>query len=367
MMSMKKQSLIFIALSFLFIPLYTQAATSLYLDPIEGVYSEGGTFSLKIRVNPSNECINAADIYLQYPTTSIKAIDIARGESIFSLWTEEPSINREAGIVHFSGGLPGGYCGRIDGDPGFTNILAEVVFQVPGLTIGPSGPKEGKITFSNNSTILLSDGLGTPTEIISQGSDFSIVPPGQATSTQGWFETLQEDATQPEPFSIRLVRDKSVFDGRWYIVFNTLDKQSGIDHYEVYETDIDNTGYTRTRPVKQSDWVEARSPYVLTDQSLNSIVRVRAIDKAGSERISTKVPEESLRTQTTAPISKTIFYVVALLIVVVIVLIVFLIFKKRKQAISDTIKHELEEEMQHTQNEPPVEQNEGNDDWNSQH
>jgi hypothetical protein len=41
--------------------------------------------------------------------------------------------------------------------------------------------------------------------------------------------------------------------------------------------------------------VETGSPYVLIDQSLNSTIRVRAIDKAGNVRIATLVPDPALR------------------------------------------------------------------------
>jgi hypothetical protein len=43
-------------------------------------------------------------------------------------------------------------------------------------------------------------------------------------------------------------------------------------------------------------WIEDRSPYVLKDQKLNSIIRVKAIDKAGNEYIATYIPDEALRT-----------------------------------------------------------------------
>jgi hypothetical protein len=43
-------------------------------------------------------------------------------------------------------------------------------------------------------------------------------------------------------------------------------------------------------------WVRAESPYVLKDQTLNSIIRVKAIDKAGNEYIATLIPDESLQT-----------------------------------------------------------------------
>ena len=41
---------------------------------------------------------------------------------------------------------------------------------------------------------------------------------------------------------------------------------------------------------KAPEWQVASSPYVLQDQSLGSTVRVRAVDKAGNERLAVFVP-----------------------------------------------------------------------------
>jgi hypothetical protein len=61
-----------------------------------------------------------------------------------------------------------------------------------------------------------------------------------------------------------------VFGGLYYIVFSTVDKQSGVDHYEVFENGA---------------WEKVVSPYKLPDQSLKSEIKVKAIDKAGNERV----------------------------------------------------------------------------------
>jgi LPXTG-motif cell wall-anchored protein len=330
--------------SFLFFATSAYALTNVYLDPGEGVYGEGSTFSTKIRIDPRDECINAVDITLSYPPNSIKAIDVARGESIMTLWPVEPTIDDEAGTVHFTAGIPGGYCGRVEGDPGFTNVLADVIFQVPGFTVGPKGPDDGEIVFSQDSQVLISDGFGTPADVVYQNASFQIVPPGEGSGSQDWFKTLSSDQTQPEPFTIQLVRDETVFDGKWYIVWNSTDKQSGIDHYEVYETDRENKGFVVGKKPKQAQWVRGSSPYVLTDQTLNSLISVKAIDKAGNERLATKIPDEGLRVNAPKSFNTTYVFVIVGIVVVLLLAGVFLIFRKKKKELSDTIKHELEEE-----------------------
>ncbi len=307
----------------------TASAASIYLEPQSGSYAQGTSFSIKVRVDNQNECINAGSFVLEYPNTSIRAIDVVRGESIFTLWTEDPVIDHENGHVRFSGGIPGGYCGRIEGDPGLTNVIAEVIFQVPGFTIGERGPDTGAVILGEDTTILLNDGRGTPAELVKGTSVFNIVPPGQGETNFDWFREVSEDTIKPEPFSIELIRDESVWDGRWFIVFNTLDKQSGIDHFEVYETDIKNEGFVHGKRDVASIWKDARSPYLLEDQSLNSVIRVRAFDKAGNDRIAGFVPDETLRETTREPLSKELFYIVLSLIGILAVGgIVFLMYRK---------------------------------------
>jgi hypothetical protein len=43
-------------------------------------------------------------------------------------------------------------------------------------------------------------------------------------------------------------------------------------------------------------WIITESPYVLVDQTLNSTIRVKAIDKAGNETIAVLVPDTAIRT-----------------------------------------------------------------------
>ena len=85
-----------------------------------------------------------------------------------------------------------------------------------------------------------------------------------------WQEELEKDTIPPEAFEIELYQDPSIFGGKYFIVFSTTDKQTGIDHYEVKEG--------------KRKWQEAESPYLLGDQKLESIIKVKAVDKAGNER-----------------------------------------------------------------------------------
>jgi hypothetical protein len=96
-----------------------------------------------------------------------------------------------------------------------------------------------------------------------------------AAATQAvnpWVETISSDTTPPEPFTVYVESTAGVFGGAYYTVFSTVDKQSGIDHYEIFERGV---------------WQRVTTPHVLVDQLLNAPVQVKAVDKAGNERLGT--------------------------------------------------------------------------------
>ena len=263
-----------------------QAAT-VYLDS-EGLHGPGDTFLIPIRIDTEGDCINAVDVSLQYDTDLLTAVDLGRGQSIITLWTQRPTIDKEAGTVSFSGGVPGGYCGRVIGDPGLTNILGYLVVQVNNLT---NETTYAQVQISR-AQVLQNDGRGTPLPTTIRGATVEL----SATSSQGvneWLDIVRGDTVAPELFEIVLHTEPSIERGKYYIIFTTVDKQSGIDHYEVLETDPNRFGFL-TWAFRKSHWIVAESPYILRDQSLRSTIMVKAVDKAGNERIVTYKPPESL-------------------------------------------------------------------------
>ena len=85
-----------------------------------------------------------------------------------------------------------------------------------------------------------------------------------------------------------IARDESISDDKWFIVFATQDKASGVDHYEVKESRQKILTFF-------SRWRAAESPHVLKDQELRSYIFVKAVDKTGNERIVKLSPQNSLR------------------------------------------------------------------------
>lgn len=246
---------------FLSVPQLSLAA-QLYIDPQEMTYGPGDTFVARVRIDNAGECINAARVEVLYPTTHLRAVDFSKGSSIFSLWVEEPHIDTREGKITFSGGIPGGYCGRVPGDPVVSNILGRIVFTAL------SGDGVATIEPTLASEVYLNDGTGQKASLTTQGGSVTFVPtPTGAQNT--WVDEVGEDTVPPEPFAIEVQSTRGIFGGKYYVVFSTVDKQSGLDHFEIYE---------------RGAWKTVSSPHQLRDQSPETIA-LKAIDKGGNERM----------------------------------------------------------------------------------
>ena len=263
---------IFLGLIFICtIPTLTEAAV-LYLEPAEGEYHQSDTFIAEVRINPEGECINTIQADLTFLKDILEVEDLSAGNSIISVWIKNPEYSNETGFISFAGGIPGGYCGGLPGSPEKSNLLGKIIFKVKEVR----WQQQGEIKFLETSQVLLNDGLGTPAKLTTKGAIFTILPGVPRVSKKEWQEELERDKIPPEPFKIKISQDPLTFEGKYFITFFTTDKQTGVDYYEVKEG--------------KKDWQKAVSPYVLEDQSLKDIIKVRAVDKAGNKRIVEYLP-----------------------------------------------------------------------------
>lgn len=263
----------FLAFSFLLSWPLLSLAASLHLNPSQGEFSQGDTFLVEMRINVDGECINAVEANISFPQEDLEAVDFTHGNSIILFWVDPPTIKQESGLIYFSGVIPGGYCGRIPGDPGLSNLVGRIVFRVKGGSEEPV-----KVIFLENTKVLLNDGLGTPARLSLAGGNFQILSEEADGPKDDWEKEIKEDRIMPEPFTIDIQKDPALFDGQYFITFFTDDKQTGIDRYEIREESSDL--------IKRGEgWVMGSSPHLLTDQGLGSNIYVKAVDMAGNERV----------------------------------------------------------------------------------
>lgn len=309
------------------LPLVSNAAF-LYIDPSSAEVHRGDTITLSVRLDTDEgECINTVDAVVTYGE-GIRAVDVSRGNSILNLWVEDPKIDETNRTITFAGGLTGGYCGRAAGDPSLTNIVAEIIFQSPGFNVGGGNNPTSAVDIGEQSSVLLNDGFGTLASLRRAGAVITLLSTPGTERTDTWREEITTDTVPPSDFTITLSQSPTAFSGKHFISWTSQDKQSGIDHYEVMEEPLEDFYAFRWGRV-DAPWVETESPYVLQDQTLNSTIRVKAIDKAGNETIAVLVPDEALRSLSSdRMITLTIIGVV--LIILLGLLVYALIARKKK-------------------------------------
>jgi len=261
------------------LPSIAQAAI-LYLEPSKGNYSQGETFIEEIKLDTEREDINAVEVELTYPKDILEIVDFSDGGSILKLWVERPNINpqqtannKQQGIISFAGGIPNGFRGE--------GLLGKVVFkvksQISNLKTKTQNLETVNIEFLKETKVLLNDGKGTPAKLTIEGAILKIFAKSSEIPEDRWQEMLKGDNIPPERFKIEIHQEPSLFEGKYFINFQTEDKESGIDYYEVKEGD--------------SDWQKSTSPYILKNQDLDIIIKVKAVDKAGNERIEILKPK----------------------------------------------------------------------------
>jgi len=206
----------------------------------------GQEFEVGVFLNSRTEAINAIEGVIEIPDGAFKVKDIRDGNSIMSIWLERPEVDD----LSFSGIIPGGYIG--DGGYLFSIILETE--QLGEAVIVTTGER-----------ILYDEGLELKFE---RGPLKLTVAEGDIVEKLSF--PIDEDP--PEDFIPEVGRDDEIFDGQYFIVFDAKDKGSGIDHYEIREKWL-------------GSFEIGESPYLLSNQKLDSKIFVKAIDKNNNERI----------------------------------------------------------------------------------
>jgi len=277
----------FVLFSVLFFRIVDAAELTLYSKIQEiGLNQQ---FKVDLFLNTEGESINALEGKILFSNELLELKEINDGGSIVSFWLDKPTTLNNTNINNARNDTNIDMTRKDTNDFTHENTLKErqdVVFSgiVPGGFSGEKGlilslvfktKKEGK-TFIEilDSKVLLNDGLGTEAKLKTENLLISINPNISVSEY-----VIPVDKEPPEDFKPEIVSDPNIFDGKYSLIFETKDKGSGIDKYFIYE----NTR-KRTR-IDTKDWMIAESPYLLKDQKLRSYIYVKAVDKAGNERI----------------------------------------------------------------------------------
>jgi len=359
--------LLLFSISYILIPLLARAAT-LYLLPQSQTVYRGDSFIVEIRLDTGDEEINALEATLNFPANLLEVIDFSQGGSILNLWLKEPSIIN--GRISFIGGRAGGFKGeglilKINfrgkeigkaeisfkedskvllndgkGTPAKLSFLEgnyQIISRPEKLPVifSRSHPDQNKWYKPNTlhlhwdlvggteySFLLSKDPLVEPDEIPDRPEgelvwmgdmEYPDLEDGiyyfhlkQKLPAEDWSEKVtfraMIDITPPEEFKPEIGQDLMVSEGKYFLSFFTTDKTSGLNYFEVKEG--------------RRDFKRTESPYLLEDQSLRSKISVKAVDRAGNERMAEYIP-----------IKKPLPYWLILSIVIILLIVGWIIFK----------------------------------------
>lgn len=295
-----KKALVTITLAtFAFFPCLAQAA-QLYFGTNNTEVGLNQSFEVGFFLDSQGEEINALEGSLQVDTNFFEIKEIRDGNSTVNLWIEKPGVSH-TGEVLYSGIIPSGYTGK-------DIYLFSLILQ--------SKNQEGKTLLkTQDSKVLLNDGLGTETTVTTAPLELAI---DSNIEIRDFVAPLDNEL--PEVFLPQISRDESLFDNKWFVVFDTKDKISGIDRYELVES-IFKYGEKKLL-TKKLAWQHVESPHVLNDQKLRSYIYIKAVDNAGNERYVTLYPQK--------PIAWYTYFVICSIILGSLFIVVFGIKKLKK-------------------------------------
>ncbi|MDD5071464.1 MAG: cohesin domain-containing protein [Patescibacteria group bacterium] len=264
----------------------------------------GQQFQASIILDTGDEEINAVEGKIGFPQDLLELEEIRDGNSIINFWVERPQAGGDGEII-FSGITPGGFKGE-------NNFILSLVFSAKGGGEGEIQVKDARI--------LKNDGLGTSAEVSVGFLSFRIGE--DAPAEIGEDKIKIRDYEPPETFRPEISRDELIFDGKWFLVFATQDKASGVDYYEVKEQR--KIKLFRWRLGVWKKWQRAESPYILKDQKLQSHVYIKAVDKAGNERISSLSPRKP-------SVWYEVYYFYVIIIIAAGLIIAYIIWRKSRR------------------------------------
>lgn len=262
------------ATSILFAPLKTHALTASF-SPSEHLAKQEKPFTTTVVINTEGENINAIEGVLKIDARLAGAVQLSDSGSLITYWIAKPQWDGQQNVVRFSGAIPGGYKGS-------AGILFSLI-----LPPHDGAPIDNAVTISDFKAYK-NDGVGSNTRVTTRNFSLGDIA-GQVDTgitDQLYIDGTRKDDIAPEVFSPQISRDENVFNNKWFISFSTVDKQSGIDHYEIQET--------QSGSIDSGEWKTATSPYELQDQELHSFVYVIAVDRQGNERIIKVFPRNQL-------------------------------------------------------------------------
>ncbi len=268
----------------------TSEAASVYFEKKLQSISLGDTFMVDVYADTEGLEVNGVEGVINLEG-NINILNLITAGSVFDMWPVKPSINGNS--IEFTGGSPSSVSGR-------KNKLFSIVLRANNIG-------DAKLSVKS-ADLFLGDGKATRLSAMGKNMPFVINKNINNIKIDELSDIILNDKIPPENFDIVIGQDHSVFDGKYFISFYTVDNQSGINRYEVRENNL---------PA-----IRATHSYVLEDQTLSGFVEVKAIDNAGNVKIQ-NIDLSKYKNTT----KNNIIYIFILLLILILLIYTYFKFK----------------------------------------
>jgi len=320
-------------------------AATLSLSPTTGSFTVGSTFEVSVLLNTQEDSVNTVVAGIKFPADRLQLVSPTTGMSIIEIWLTPPRFNNQTGEIEFRGGIPNGInvdnglitklTFRVKG-PGQAvlrfldnsavllndghgtealrhtqSAIYDLVLPPPAgpIVVSPTHPDQARWYANPNavlewahgesvqaySHVLNEDIIDIPDDIsegmkelmlfknLSDGRHYFHI---KALRENVWggvtHFVLNVDTSPPSDFPIKILPDEKTAKRQVVVQFDTTDKWSGMDHYDLKLVPLSSNG-------DQQMSIEVSSPFVTSELELGAYdIIVRAYDVAGNYREVTK-------------------------------------------------------------------------------
>lgn len=132
------------------------------LAPSSGTFVEGSTFQVPILINTRNASVNGIDLKINFDSNKLSIIEPSNGKSIIGVWVEPPVYDNSKGTASFVGVIPNGIITS-------SGLIGTITFIAKSTGTAA-------VSFRQNSSILLNDGLGSTATTNFSRAEYTIIP-----------------------------------------------------------------------------------------------------------------------------------------------------------------------------------------------
>ncbi len=213
-------------------------------------------FFVDLVLDTAGESINGIEGNISFDPKTLVFVRSENSKSFITHWIVSPSVS-SSGLIKFSGIVPNGFIGFFNSgtdDTSKGNIMRLVFKPI----------KSGNAIISvSDSFTTLNNGEGTVSTNIVVSSLINISSDIKEES----YNTF--DVISPQ-LNAEIVSDPNLYDNKKTLVFNAVDKESGIEGV-----------YLK----KNKEWVFISNPFLLEESELQGILTIKAVDFAGNSTV----------------------------------------------------------------------------------